>query len=398
MVHFSSYISRLAFRGDSGSFLFVLRRRGNVNKTKIIHAVYSTAEFFNILLEEFFIFFEKLCDIVAKICVSRCNQGTLDLGQTVFRHSWSFFRRSSGLLWLLLSLLLFGFGSRRRRSSRCFRSRSGCRSRLWSGLGHRCRRGSRLILGDLTIGNIIHLIGKDHALTFVLRLFCGLFVIICKRHFVVFFFVFVLVILKMIRVDGENHIGRLILLFLVEVLGINGKNHIGGFFFLVTVNILGVDRKDHVYGLFSRLFLCRSLFCHGLFSRLFLCRSLLCYGLFSRLFLYGSLFCYGLFLGLKLYGHFLYFELIRRCFFFESFLCYGLFCRLFLYGRFLCYGLFCRLFLYGSFLCYRLFSRLFLYGSLFCYGLFGRCFLYGSLVKCLFLSLLCSKTLLYLVK
>ena len=315
-----------------GSIVTICGRRGNVSKTEVIHTVYSTAKLVKILLKKISVFSKKSCDIVIYtltggiayiafivdiiVCVIYVSDRFTGGGLT---YSFSFFRRSYGLLRLLLSSLLFlGLLCRLCRSGS--RSSLGSRSGLGHRLGHRYRRGSGcLILGDLTVCDVIHLVGEDHALTFFFGLLFRLLIIVCKAHSVV---VLILITVKVVGIKVENHAFRLICRFL--------------------------------YG---------SFLCYGLFNRRFLYGSFFCYGLFNRSFLYGSFLCCGLFCRRFLYG---------------SFLCCGLFSRSFLYGSFLCYGLFNRSFLYGSFFCYRLFNRSFhsrLF-SLFLRLLFSKALLY----------------------
>ena len=335
----------------------------------MIGAIYSTAKLFKIFSEKVSVFSKKLCDIIAdtltcyvayitlvgNVIIGIVNVGCR-LSHRSFTYSSSFFRSSNGLSGFLLLFLLFLGLLRCCRSRRgSYGSRCGCNgSRCY--LRHRSRRGSgRFFFGDLTISDVIHLVSKNHALTFFFRFLGRLFIVICKAHFIL-----------------------AIILVTVKVIGINGKNHIVFVFafYFIAIKIFGIDGKNHIYGLFSGCFLNGSFFC---------------YRLFSECFLNGSFFCYRLFSG---------------CFFNGSFFCYRLFSRCFLYGSFLCYRLFGRCFLYGSFLCYRLFGRCFLYGSFFCYKLFSGCFLYGSLLcyrlfaihSGFLLSLLLCEALFYFIK
>ena len=334
----------------------------------MIRAIYSTAKLFKIFSEKVSVFSKKLCDIIAdtlacyvayitlvgNVIIGIVNVGCR-LSHRSFTYSSSFFRSSNGLSGFLLFLLFLGLLRRYRSRRRSYGSRRGCNgSRCF--LRHRSRRGSgRFFYGDLTVSDVIHLVSKNHALTFFFRFLGRLFIVICKAHFIL-----------------------AIILVTVKVIGINGENHIvfGFAFYFIALKIFGINGKNHIYRLFSRCFLYGSFLCYRLFSGCFLYRSFLCYRLFSGCFLYGS------------------------------FLCYRLFSRCFLYGSFLCYRLFGRCFLYGSLLCYRLFSGSFLYGSFFCYKLFSGCFLYGSLLyyrlfaihSGFLLSLLLCEALFYFIK
>ena len=124
---------------------------------------------------------------------------------------------------------------------------------------------------------------------------------------------------------------------------------------LVTVKVVGIKVENHIFGLFGSIFRYRR------FDRLFLFGSLFNYRLFCRNVLFGSLFCYGLFCRYILFG---------------SLFSHGLFCRNVLNGSLFSHRHFCGYILYGSFLCRRFHSSLF----------------------SLFLRLLFSEALLYLVK
>ena len=104
-----------------GSIVTVCGRRGNVSKAGVIYTAGSTAKLVKILLKEISVFSKKSCDIIIYtltgdiayiafivdiiVCVIYVIGGRLAGGGLAY--SSSFFRRSYGLLRLLLSSLLF---------------------------------------------------------------------------------------------------------------------------------------------------------------------------------------------------------------------------------------------------------------------------------------------------
>ena len=288
-----SHKGRLVLRGIR-RILYHLGRRGYVSCGKsLIKLILSTAELIDVFLKKLSVFFKKLCNFAISGCIgsiivsnalvgdifvvnvaiivninnrsNRCDNVLLIISLwffglwsrllccRLFRHSYSFFRSSYGLLWFSLFLLL-GLSLRSGRSRRHghielhrfrpFKFRYyGLFYRCWLGLG---------IFRDLAICNVVNLVGKNHVFGFFLGLTFGFFVFIGKTHAIVRFFI---ITVKIIRVDGKGHINRLFLFF----------------------------------GLFCRSFFLYGLFCYRLFNS-----RLLCYRLISNSFLYGFL-CYRLF-------------------------------------------------------------------------------------------------------
>ena len=306
-----SHKGRLVLRGIR-RILYHLGRRGYVSCGKsLIKLTFSTAKLIDVFLKKLSVFFKKLCNFAISGCIgsiivsntlvgdifvvnvaiivdiddrsNRCDNVLLFISLwlfglwsrllccRLFRHSYSFFRSSYGLLWfslfLLLGLSLRSGRSRRHGHIELHRFRP-FKFRYY-GLFYGCwlRLG---IFRDLAICNIVNLIGKNHVFGFFLGLTFGFFVFIGKTHTIVRLFI---ITIKIIRIDGKGHINRLFLFF-----GLFCRS-----FFLYGL---------FCYGLFNSGLLC-GFFCYRLFNSRLLC-GLLCYGLVSNSFLYGLL-CYGLF-------------------------------------------------------------------------------------------------------
>ena len=380
---FCSHKGRLFLRGVRIG-LFLAKRRGFVSSkaNSLIGLALSAAKLINVLSKKLFVLLKKLCNGIVNVIIIDINDGRNKsilslcllffrllgycrlsrnrlLCHGLFRYSSSFFRSSSGFLRFLLFLGFCLWSSRL--SLRCrhcelhwlghrhFGLRSRC---LW----HRC--GSRLlILGDLTVCDIIYLIGKDHAIILFLGLFLAwLFIII-----------------------GEGHFVFRLLIVTVKIIGIDGKNHIIFGLLIITVKIIGIDGEHHVYWLiFSGSFFSHGLVCNCLVGGSFFSLGLVCNCFFS-----GSLFSHGLICNSLISG---------------SFFSLGLVCNSLISGSFFSLGLVCNCFFSGSFFSHGLICNSFINRSFFSHRLVCSCLISESFIFSFFLSLLVCQALFNLVK